>query len=80
MVFLEEGQQPEVNSEDENLVENTRQSEQKVALKPNDYISVNSVAKTGQGSVKKRIAHTPSNDVRRSQVSLKYKRLSSKNL
>ncbi|XP_066933708.1 RNA exonuclease 1 homolog isoform X2 [Clytia hemisphaerica] len=69
MVFLEEGEQPEaMNSEDEDMVENTKQSEHKVTLKPNDYISVDSVAKTGQGSVKKRIAHTPSNDVVRAKV------------
>lgn len=54
MVFL-----PEIESEDiEEAVENTRQSEVIVSLKDNDYISTDSIAKTGQGSSKKRVAHS----------------------
>ena len=63
MVFLEEGMKVEDDEDDDNLVENTKQSSSKVTLKPNDYISVNCVPKTGQGSIKKRIAHAPGNDV-----------------
>lgn len=60
MVFLEEG----MNEDDEeNLVENTKQSSNKIKIKPDDYISVDCVPKTGLGSLKKRIAHTPGNDV-----------------
>ena len=63
MVFLEEGIKNEDNGDDESLVENTKQTSNKVAIKPNDYISVDCVPKTGQGSIKKRIAHATANDV-----------------
>lgn len=66
MVFLEEDIQNQDNkddNDDENLVENTKQSSSKMEIKPNDYISVNCVPKTGQGSIKKRIAHAQANDV-----------------
>ena len=61
MVFFEEGIGND--EEDENLVENTKKSSTKVEIKPNDYISIDCVPKTGQGSIKKRIAHVPGNDV-----------------
>jgi len=66
MVFLQECDNLD-EEEDVDMVENTRQSEIKVDLKPNDYISVGSVAKTGQGSGKKRMAHS-SNEVKDSQI------------
>lgn len=75
VVFLEEGIENEDDEDDENLVENTKQSSSKVALKPNDYISVDCVPKTGQGSIKKRIAHVPGNDVSIEKKPRKFKTL-----